>query len=98
MSETTIDTDSELAESAADEATTADAATPGDAADGTEAPSDYTTSTVQVAPRRDVVTRPAAALGRRKEAIARVRLVPGTGQWTINGRALEQIDLDTEEM
>ena len=27
--------------------------------------------------------------GRRKEAVARVRLVPGTGQWTINGRTLE---------
>ena len=27
------------------------------------------------------------ATGRRKEAIARVRIVPGTGQWTINGRS-----------
>jgi len=27
--------------------------------------------------------------GRRKEAIARVRLTPGSGQWTINGRTLE---------
>ncbi|HEU0042461.1 MAG TPA: 30S ribosomal protein S9 [Jiangellaceae bacterium] len=32
----------------------------------------------------------AGATGRRKEAIARVRIVPGTGQWTINGRTLEQ--------
>ncbi|MEN9740701.1 MAG: hypothetical protein RLZ72_967 [Actinomycetota bacterium] len=30
-----------------------------------------------------------AAVGRRKEAIARVRLVPGTGVVTVNGRALE---------
>ncbi len=29
------------------------------------------------------------AVGRRKEAIARVRLVPGTGQRTVNGRALD---------
>ncbi|NUL49419.1 30S ribosomal protein S9 [Cellulosimicrobium funkei] len=29
------------------------------------------------------------AVGRRKQAIARVRLVPGSGQWTINGRSLE---------
>jgi len=36
------------------------------------------------------VTGPGAATGRRKEAIARVRIVPGTGQWTINGRPLEQ--------
>ena len=32
---------------------------------------------------------PGAATGRRKEAIARVRLVPGTGKWKINGRTLE---------
>jgi len=32
---------------------------------------------------------PGAGLGRRKQAIARVRLVPGTGNWTINGRELE---------
>jgi small subunit ribosomal protein S9 len=29
------------------------------------------------------------ATGRRKEAIVRVRLIPGTGQWTLNGRSLE---------
>jgi small subunit ribosomal protein S9 len=29
------------------------------------------------------------AVGRRKEAIARVRLVPGTGQRTVNGRAMD---------
>jgi small subunit ribosomal protein S9 len=33
---------------------------------------------------------PAGATGRRKEAIARVRMVPGTGRWTINGRTLEE--------
>ena len=33
--------------------------------------------------------QPAAGLGRRKNAIARVRIVPGTGQWTVNGRTLE---------
>jgi small subunit ribosomal protein S9 len=33
--------------------------------------------------------RPGAATGRRKQAIARVRIVPGTGEWTINGRTLE---------
>jgi len=35
------------------------------------------------------LTAPGQALGRRKEAVARVRLVPGTGQWSINGRTLE---------
>ena len=38
---------------------------------------------------REIIAAPAAATGRRKEAIARVRLVPGTGQWTVNGRTLE---------
>jgi len=30
------------------------------------------------------------ATGRRKEAIARVRLVPGTGSFELNGRSLEE--------
>ena len=37
-----------------------------------------------------MVTAPANATGRRKQAIARVRLVPGSGRWTINGRALDE--------
>ncbi|MDN6017700.1 MAG: 30S ribosomal protein S9 [Bifidobacterium mongoliense] len=28
--------------------------------------------------------------GRRKEAVARVRLIPGTGKWTVNGHTLEE--------
>lgn len=39
---------------------------------------------------RPAVVAPAAATGRRKEAVARVRLVPGSGQWTINGRRLDE--------
>jgi small subunit ribosomal protein S9 len=31
----------------------------------------------------------APVVGRRKEAVVRVRLVPGTGQFTLNGRTLE---------
>jgi small subunit ribosomal protein S9 len=38
---------------------------------------------------RPALVAPAAATGRRKEAVARVRLAPGSGQWVINGRALE---------
>ncbi len=41
------------------------------------------------AARRPVVTGHANGTGRRKEAVARVRIVPGTGQWTINGRTLD---------
>ncbi len=33
---------------------------------------------------------PGRANGRRKEAVARVMLVPGSGQWKINGRSLEE--------
>ena len=41
------------------------------------------------APARPATIAPANATGRRKEAVARVRLVPGTGQWTVNGRPLD---------
>lgn len=40
-------------------------------------------------PARPATIAPGAATGRRKEAVARVRIVPGTGVWTINGRPLE---------
>jgi small subunit ribosomal protein S9 len=40
-------------------------------------------------PARPATIAPAAATGRRKEAVARVRLVPGTGKWTVNGRDLD---------
>ncbi len=33
--------------------------------------------------------RPVTTVGRRKQAIVRVRLVPGTGQFRLNGRTLE---------
>jgi small subunit ribosomal protein S9 len=67
---------------------------PQDEFDGENAPSEYTTESSETAEapraaRRPVVTGHANGLGRRKEAIARVRIVPGTGQWKINGRTLE---------
>ena len=34
----------------------------------------------------DVLTR---ATGRRKESVCRARFIPGTGQWSINGRPFE---------
>lgn len=55
-------------------------------------PSSYTTETESApagAGAGQSITAPGAGLGRRKEAVARVRLVPGNGQWTINGRTLE---------
>ena len=41
------------------------------------------------APERPATIAPAAATGRRKEAVARVRIVPGTGEITVNGRSLD---------
>lgn len=64
---------------------TPDIETPLDETDDTEI-SDFTSET---APTRLSNIEPAAATGRRKRAIARVRIVPGTGTWTINGRTLD---------
>jgi small subunit ribosomal protein S9 len=52
----------------------------------------YTTesSAPSVSSTRISATVPAGATGRRKEAIARVRIVPGNGNWKINGRSLDQ--------
>ena len=59
-----------------------------------DAPSEYSTETPESAGEsylgQPVATGPAAGTGRRKQAIARVRIVPGTGQWKINGRTLDQ--------
>jgi small subunit ribosomal protein S9 len=65
-----------------------------DVTDAVEVPETFTTET----PSNKVVEkkpRPALnvggqAVGRRKQAIARVRLVPGSGNYTVNGRTLEQ--------
>jgi small subunit ribosomal protein S9 len=57
------------------------------------APTSYSTETpaAKAAPAksRGPLTTPGAGLGRRKQAIARVRIVPGTGVIKVNGRALE---------
>ena len=42
-----------------------------------------------VAAPRPVLSVPGAAVGRRKQAIARVRIVPGSGVITVNGRTFE---------
>jgi len=49
----------------------------------------YTTETVKAPVARTFAPVAAGATGRRKEAIARVRIVPGTGQWQVNGQALD---------
>ena len=57
--------------------------------EGDDTPTSYTSETAAPTGRGQSLTAPGPALGRRKEAVARVRLVPGTGTWTINGRTLE---------
>ena len=49
---------------------------------------DYTSESTVVTAPREITDTPGAATGRRKEAIARVRITPGTGQWTVNGKTL----------
>jgi small subunit ribosomal protein S9 len=61
-----------------------------DAAAEADAPSSYTSTTPAPRSGGSSITAPGAATGRRKEAIARVRIVPGTGVWKINGRSLEE--------
>ena len=55
--------------------------------------SEYTSeSDTQVAgepARRPSASAPGGATGRRKQAIARVRIVPGSGTITVNGRTIE---------
>jgi len=66
--------------------------TPLEGADYEEYVGDYTSESAEAVVEetpRPVLTGPAAGTGRRKEAIARVRIVPGSGKWTINGRPLD---------
>ena len=42
------------------------------------------------ATRPVIAGKPTQTVGRRKQAIVRVRLMPGTGQFKLNGRSLEQ--------
>ena len=44
---------------------------------------------VVVAPSLNGAAHLAQTVGRRKEAVVRVRLVPGTGKFTLNGKTLE---------
>jgi small subunit ribosomal protein S9 len=47
---------------------------------------------VDEAPRREpvILERPIQTVGRRKEAVVRVRLMPGTGKFMLDGRSLEE--------
>jgi small subunit ribosomal protein S9 len=84
----TTDTAPETAPDAGDTGKAGDPANPASPADA--APTgDFTTESSAVAAPREISDVPGAATGRRKEAIARVRITPGTGSFTVNGKALE---------
>jgi small subunit ribosomal protein S9 len=68
-------------------------AAPAAAVEVVEPEAQYSTETpAEEAPRapRPVLSVPGAAVGRRKEAIARVRITPGPGSFSVNGRTLEE--------
>lgn len=50
----------------------------------------YTSETNAGAGTGTSAIAPGYGTGRRKEAVARVRLVPGSGKWIVNGRTLEE--------
>jgi len=54
-----------------------------------ESYSTETTAAAETKVPRAVLNVPGAAVGRRKQAIARVRIAPGSGTITVNGRTLE---------
>jgi len=49
----------------------------------------YTSSTPAASTNRPAIKAPGGGTGRRKEAVARVRLTPGSGKWIVNGKALD---------
>ncbi len=63
-----------------------------EAPEAPEAPATPETPAEAPAPRPAVsfvFERPIQTVGRRKEAVVRVRIVPGTGKFDLNGRGLE---------
>ena len=76
------------------ETTTATVDAPATPEEPEEHISEYTTESApegarQPAARHQIVPGQGGGTGRRKEAIARVRIMPGTGEWKINGRTLD---------
>ncbi|HEY4898277.1 MAG TPA: 30S ribosomal protein S9 [Candidatus Nanopelagicaceae bacterium] len=49
----------------------------------------YTSSSPAASTNRPAIKAPGGGTGRRKEAVARVRITPGTGKWIVNGKALD---------
>jgi small subunit ribosomal protein S9 len=75
---------------------TSDVTEPAEVEEVTEAPEAVdtaeTTAAVDEPPAREplLLDRPIQTVGRRKEAVVRVRLSPGTGKFLLDGRSLEE--------
>ena len=84
-------TETTATETAATETAATEAAATETAATETEVVVEETVEAAAPAPREDnfVIERPIQTVGRRKEAVVRVRLVPGTGKFDLDGRSLE---------
>ena len=54
-----------------------------------ELTADIAVDSIEVEVTPAAVSNPVQTVGRRKEAVVRVRMVPGTGQFVLNGRTLE---------
>jgi small subunit ribosomal protein S9 len=81
------------AEDLTDDVATDDVATDDTAADDTAAGDDTTDEVFgEIAPTSVFapIDRPIQTVGRRKEAVVRVRLVAGSGKMTMNGKAFEE--------
>jgi small subunit ribosomal protein S9 len=80
-----------VAETEAPTEAVAETEAPTEAVAETEAPTETAAAPAEAAPAREpvIIDRPIQTVGRRKEAVVRVRLVPGTGQFHLDGRTLE---------
>ena len=74
------------AEAATETEATAEATETAEAAESTETTEAPATNPARVIP----AGKPVQTVGRRKQAIVRVRLMPGSGKFTLNGRSLEE--------
>jgi small subunit ribosomal protein S9 len=84
-----IDAEAFAAAQAAEAAEASEAAAAEGSAEVEVAVGDEPAPVVVPAARQASADHPVLTVGRRKEAIVRVRLVPGTGQFALNGRSID---------
>jgi small subunit ribosomal protein S9 len=92
VEEAAVDAEATDAEAEATDAEATDAeATDAEATDAADLGDEYEAE-VDIAPEIPAVysERPIQTVGRRKEAVVRVRLMPGSGAFRLNGKSLEE--------